>query len=74
MSIVMDFNYYVYDKKAYVSKKTLADKYGVKLSIITFILSNQKITTTQIDREIFYQVGEASKLLNEKTDKNINWK
>lgn len=70
----MDYNYYVHQKKAYVNKKTLADKYELKLSVLSYMLMGQDLPTINIDREVFYQVGQVSKYLNDKTGLSLNWK
>lgn len=70
----MDFNYYVYNKKAYVSRKELAEKYEMKLSVITFLMLQEEIPNINIDRETFYRVAEASKYLNDKSGKELIWR
>lgn len=56
----MEFDYYV-------TKKTLAEKYNIKLS-------TEELPTFRVDREVFYRISEVSKYLNDKTGKNIIWK
>lgn len=71
----MDFNYYVYQKKAYISRREIAEKYGMKLAVVTFLLQEQKdIPRVNIDREIFYQIGPVSSFMNERTGMDIVWR